>query len=127
MPREGERTAPSRFTGGPMDHRRSRHLARRHRLWLILLIVLGFSIPVAAEALPGIESSEDEFHRPRTRLRVSLIWRTFASRAVPVIPVQSVQLPRPAVLERPTRPMTARGARKIPATVRSSPTTAPDH
>jgi len=93
------------------------------KLRLVLLIVLGVSLPIAVAAMPGGDS-DDAHHGSRTQSRARLAWRTPASRAISVIPVASVRLPRPAS---PGRPMTGTAARKIPPSAASSPAAASDH
>jgi len=99
----------------------------QRRLWLVLLIVLGVSLPVAVAAMPGLESSEDAHHGSRSRSHARLVWRTPLSRAIAVISVASVRLPRPAPPERSARPMPGTAARKIPPSAASSPAAASDH
>ena len=101
----------------------------QRRLWLLLLIVLGVlgvSLPAAVAAMPGLDS-DDAHHGSRTRSRARLVWLTPAPREIPVIPVASVQLPRRAWLERSTRSMIGRDVRKIPPPIAAAPASAPDH
>lgn len=99
----------------------------QRKVWLVLLIILGFSLPIGVEAMPGGESPEDTHHGSRMRSREQLVARALAWPAIPVIRVASVQLPRRALLERSIRPMTAQGARKIPPPAASSPAGTADH
>jgi len=77
--------------------------------------------------MPGIESAEDAHHGSRSRSHMRLVWRTPVSRAIPVIPVASVRLPRPSPAERSIRPLTGTAARRIPPSAASSPAAASDH
>jgi hypothetical protein len=105
-----------------------RRAARQRRLWFVLVIVLGASAPVAVEATPGIELSEEALHGSRARAHARLVRSdTFVSRAAPTIRVASVRLPRRPMLERSKRPIICSGVRKTPAAVCDSPVTTPDH
>ena len=99
------------------------------KVWLVLLIILGFSLPIAVEAMPGGggESSEDTHHGSRMRSRERVISRALAWPAVHVIRLAPVQLPGRVLLERSTRPMTSRSARQIPPLAASSPAGTLDH
>ena len=102
-----------------MNHRKVR---------LVLLIILGFSLPIAVEAMPGGgESSEDTHHGSRMRSRERVISPALAWPAVHVIRLAPVQLPGRVLLERSTRPMTSRSARQIPPLAASSPAGTLDH
>jgi hypothetical protein len=99
---------------------------RPFTLAFFLAGILGVAAPVAAEALPGLESSEEALHDSGARRRPMRRQMAMPRLAGPV-QVVSVRLARRATRERPTRPSGFGHVRKAPALASDPPSAAPEH
>jgi len=104
-----------------------RRALRRHRVWFALMIALGVWLPVA-EAMPGIELSEESLHRTRARTRVRVVRTAPLSSPVASLDrLESMRVTRRPTLERSTRQIVCSDVRKVPPTACDSPAASPDH
>jgi hypothetical protein len=99
---------------------------RPFALAFFLAVILGVAAPVAAEALPGLESSEEALHDSGARRRPMRRQMAMPRRAGPV-QVVSVRPSRRATRERATRPPGSGHVRKAPALTSDPPSAAPEH
>lgn len=111
----------------PLRDPRLRRLCRLS-LGLVLSAVLALLAPIAAEALSGLESFEDELHGAGTRTRARLVRQEISSREPGRARRDaSVREPRRAAAERLDRSVVSVRVRKIPSLLPDSPTALPDH
>jgi len=105
-----------------------RRAVRQHRVWFALMLALGVWLPVAVEAMPGLELSEESLHRTRTRTRARVA-RTapLSSRVASLDRLESMRLTRRPMLEQSTRHIVCSDVRKVPATACDSPGAPADH
>ena len=107
---------------------RTYRVAFRRRLWFVLALALGVSVPVPAEAVPGIDLSEEVVHGWSVRVRARPVrGAAFAARAVSLTHVGSVQLSSRTLLERFPRQRRCTSVRKVPARACDSSVPTPDH
>jgi hypothetical protein len=99
----------------------------RRLLWrLVLSSVLGLVSPIAVEAMPGVESiEEDTHHHWAARVRARPV-RSQHPRG-PEQTDRDALLRRPNGRQRPDRPVVDVRPRKIPSLIPDSPTALPDH
>ena len=100
----------------------------RLALGLALSAVLGLLAPIAAEAMSGLESLEDELHGAGTRTRARLVRQGISSREPGrARRDESFRESRRATAERLDRSVVSVRVRKIPSLIPDSPTALPDH
>jgi hypothetical protein len=101
----------------------------RLALGLALSAALGLLGPIAAEAMSGLESLEDELHGAGPRSRARLLRQEISPRAPRRVERDaSLRPPRPATAaERLDRSIGSVRVRKIPSLIPDSPTALPDH
>src|SRR5262245_31500011 len=114
-----------------MDHLRDPQLLRlcRLALGLALSAALGLLAPIAAEAMSGLESLEDELHGAGPRTRARLGRREISPRAPGRAERDASLRPlrRANADERLDRSIVSVRVRKIPSLIPDSPTALPDH
>ena len=113
-----------------MDLLRDPRLLRlcRSALGLVLSAALGLLAPIAAEAMSGLESLEDELHGAGSRMRARLVRQEISPRAPRRVERDaSLRPPRRATAERLDRSIVSVRVRKIPSLIPDSPTALPDH
>jgi hypothetical protein len=113
-----------------MDQLRDPRLFRFCRLvfGLALSTALGLLAPIAAEAISGLESLEDELHGAGARMRARLVRQEISPRAPARVERDaSLRQPRRATAERLDQSIVNVRARKIPSLIPDSPTALPDH
>lgn len=113
-----------------MDQLRDPRLLRlcRLALGLALSAALGLLAPIAAEAMSGLESLEDELHGAGPRTRARLVRQEISPRAPGRVEREaSLRQPRRATAERLDRSIVSVRVRKIPSLIPDSPTALPDH
>lgn len=98
---------------------------RQFALGFFLSVSLGLFAPAAAEAMAGIESVEDSFHRAGARARLVRLEVPGARPARPIL-AASLRRPPSATKEPSGRPANGARVRKTPSTP-DSPTALPDH
>ncbi len=116
---------PDRF-GSPV-HRAARERASARPLVFafFLSLILALAAPLAAEAMPSIESSEEMLHTRSAHARARR--EVVASRRVYPVRAASVQPARPATPERSRRPAAGSRVRKVPPLIPDSSAASPDH
>ena len=100
----------------------------RPTLGLVLSALLALFAPIAAEAMSGLESFEDDLHGAGSRARGRLVRQETSPRAPRRVERDaSLRPPRRATAKRLDRSIVTLRVRKIPSLIPDSPTALPDH